>query len=107
MSVIISSEPALKYIIELETILAIIIVSAWGGVVSYLMREARGRKKKNIAGCLKQVIISCFTGFLLSGIVLDKGAGINMILILSGLGGVFAGPVLKMLKDKLAQVFAK
>lgn len=46
MSVIISSEPALKYIIELETILAIIIVSAWGGVVSYLMREARGRKKK-------------------------------------------------------------
>ncbi|WP_332628948.1 phage holin family protein [Citrobacter sp. ESBL3] len=53
MSVIISSEPALKYIIELETILAIIIVSAWGGVVSYLMREARGRKKKNIAGCLK------------------------------------------------------
>lgn len=53
MSMIISSEPALKYIIELETILAIIIVSAWGGVVSYLMREARGRKKKKYSRMFK------------------------------------------------------
>ncbi|MDA8500816.1 MULTISPECIES: phage holin family protein [unclassified Citrobacter] len=107
MTMIIGSEPTVRGIIELETILAVIIVSAWGGVVSYLMRETRRRTQKNIKGCLKQVVISCFTGFLLSSIALDKGAGTHMILILSGLGGVFAGPVLKMLKDKLAQIFVK
>lgn len=104
---VISSEPAQRVIIEFETILAVIVVSAWGGVVSYLMRENRGRTHKNIKGCLKQVIISCFSGFLLSSIAIDKGYSTNMILILSGLGGVFAGPVLKMLKTKMTQLFVK
>ncbi|EGT0661276.1 hypothetical protein JAF83_001439 [Citrobacter werkmanii] len=107
MSMVISSEPAQRAIIEFEIILAVIVVSAWGGVVSYLLRESRGRIHKNIKGCLKQVIISCFSGYLLSGIAIDKGYSTNMILILSGLGGVFAGPVLKILKTKITQIFVK
>ena len=51
--------------------------------------------------CLTQVVISCFTRFLLSAIAIEKGFSFNMVLLAAGLGGVFAGPILKILGEKV------
>lgn len=45
--------------------------------------------------CLTQVVVSCFTSFLLSAVAIEKELSFNMVLLAAGLGGVFAGPILK------------
>ncbi|ATX86225.1 phage holin family protein [Klebsiella aerogenes] len=91
-------------LLEVEILLTIISIGAWGGFVSFLLRrnkEEAGESHQGIMTCLTQVVISCFTSFLLSAIAIEKGFSFNMVLLAAGLGGVFAGPILKILGEKV------
>ncbi len=91
-------------LLEVEILLTIISIGAWGGFVSFLLRrnkEAAGEAHQGIMTCLTQIVISCFTSFLLSAIAIEKGFSFNMVLLAAGLGGVFAGPILKILGEKV------
>ncbi|EAM1648185.1 hypothetical protein EIN11_21725, partial [Salmonella enterica] len=54
--------------------------------------------------CLTQIVISCFTSFLLSAIAIEKECSFNMVLLAAGLGGVFAGPILKILGQRIKKI---
>ncbi|HEN4998014.1 TPA: phage holin family protein [Klebsiella aerogenes] len=91
-------------LLEVEILLTIISIGAWGGFVSFLLRrnkEEAGESHQGIMTCLTQVVISCFTSFLLSAIAIEKGFSFNMVLLAAGLGGLFAGPILKILGEKV------
>lgn len=91
-------------LLEVEILLTIISIGAWGGFVSFLLRrnkEEAGEAHQEIMTCLTQIVISCFTSFLLSAIAIEKGFSFNMVLLAAGLGGVFAGPILKILGEKV------
>ncbi|EMU1128519.1 TPA: phage holin family protein [Citrobacter koseri] len=94
-------------LLELEILLTIVTVGGWGGIVSYLL--IRGKRKHadfytSIKSCLTQVVVSCFTSFLLSAIAIEKEFSFNMVLLVAGLGGVFSGPVLKFLSGKIKKL---
>ena len=91
-------------LLELEILLTIISVGAWGGFVSYFIgkdKTAQSDSHKSIINFLVQVVISCFTSFLLSAIAIEQGLSFNMVLLAAGLGGVFSAPILKILGDKI------
>lgn len=91
-----TSEVAL---LELEILFTIVATGAWGGFVSYLIKVDRKNTKsihKGVMSCLTQIVISCFTSFLLSAVAIEKGCSFNIVLLSAGLGGVFAGPILKV-----------
>lgn len=91
-------------LLEMEILLTVVATGAWGGFVSYLLKSNRKKTEpmhKGIMSCLTQIVISCFTSFLLSAIAIEKGLSFNMILLAAGIGGVFAAPILKFLGDKL------
>ncbi|EAU5526327.1 hypothetical protein EFX20_05510 [Salmonella enterica] len=94
-------------LLELEILLTIIAISAWGGFVSYLLRKDKteyNSSHENIKYCLTQIIISCFTSFLLSAIAIEKECSFNIVLLAAGLGGVFAGPILKILGQRIKKI---
>ncbi|MCU6173801.1 phage holin family protein [Citrobacter cronae] len=94
-------------LLELEVLLTVIAIGAWGGVVSFLLRKENSEKRSifdKIKYCLTQMIISCFTSFLLSALAIEKELSFNMVLLAAGLGGVFAGPILKVLGDKMKRI---
>jgi hypothetical protein len=91
-------------LLEVEILLTIIAIGAWGGFVSFLLRrskEAPGEIHQGIMTCLTQVVISCFTSFLLSALAIEKGMSFTLVLLAAGLGGVFAGPILNILGEKV------
>ncbi|MEO3990145.1 phage holin family protein [Pseudocitrobacter cyperus] len=91
-----TSEVAL---LELEILFTIVATGAWGGFVSYLIKADKKSTKninKGIMSCLTQVVVSCFTSFLLSAVAIEKNCSFNIVLLAAGLGGVFAGPILKV-----------
>ncbi|WP_323080357.1 phage holin family protein [Klebsiella quasipneumoniae] len=91
-------------LLEVEILLTVIAIGAWGGFVSFLLRknkEEATETHQGIMSCLTQIVISCFTSFLLSALAIDKGLSFNMVLLAAGLGGVFAGPILKILGEKI------
>ncbi|CAH5669615.1 TPA: phage holin family protein [Klebsiella oxytoca] len=92
-------------LLEVEIFITIIAIGAWGGFVSYLIRrdkqEGDDHSHKGIMHCLTQVVVSCFTSFLLSAVAIEKELSLNMVLLAAGLGGVFAGPILKILGEKI------
>lgn len=93
--------------IEIEVLLTIVATGAWGGFVSYLLKmENRSSKNahKGAMSCLSQIVISCFTSFLLSMVAVEKELSLNMILLFAGLGGVFAGPILKIVGLKIKKI---
>ena len=63
-------------LLEVEILLTIIAAGAWGGFVSYLIRHDKNRSDSihsSIMHCLTQIVISCFTSFLLSAIAIEQG----------------------------------
>ncbi|EOL8989378.1 phage holin family protein [Cronobacter dublinensis] len=91
-------------LVELEILLTIIAIGGWGGwggFVSYLMKRERNETHRDIMDCLAQIAISCFTAFLLSVAAIDRNMSFNMVLMVAGLGGVFATPILRILSDKV------
>ncbi|EIL1176914.1 phage holin family protein [Salmonella enterica] len=97
-------------LLELEILLTIIAIGAWGGFVSYLLRKDKteyNSSHENIKYCLTQIIISCFTSFLLSAIAIEKECSFNIVLLAAGLGGVFAGPILKILGQRIKKNYRR
>lgn len=91
-------------LLEMEILLTVVATGAWGGFVSYLIKAGKRKNEtvqKGIMSCLTQIVVSCFTSFLLSAIAVEKGFSFNMVLLSAGVGGVFAGPILKFLGEKL------
>ncbi|KAB2164561.1 hypothetical protein FZI34_13365 [Cronobacter sakazakii] len=88
-------------LVELEILLTIIAIGGWGGFASYLMKRERNDTHKDIMDCLAQIAISCFTAFLLSVAAIDRNMSFNMVLMVAGLGGVFATPILRVLSEKV------
>lgn len=91
-------------LLEMEILTTVIATGAWGGFVSFLLKS--GKKKpesfhKAVMSCLNQVVISCFTSFLLSAVAVEKGFSFNMVLLSAGVGGIFAGPILKFIGEKI------
>ncbi|EIE5375921.1 phage holin family protein [Salmonella enterica] len=94
-------------LLELETLLIIISIGAWGGFVSYLLRKDKteyNSSHESIKYCLTQIVISCFTSFLLSVIAIEKECSFNIVLLAAGLGGVFASPILKILGRRIKKI---
>ncbi|MDY46317.1 hypothetical protein EB962_08500 [Salmonella enterica] len=97
-------------LLELEILLTIIAIGAWGGFVSYLLRKDKkeyNSSHESIKYCLTQIVISCFTSFLLSAIAIEKECSFNMVLLAAGLGGVFAGPILKILGQRIKKNYRR
>lgn len=95
-------------LLDLDVLITIITVGAWGGIVSYLLRKSRRKYTKfntRLKYCLTQIIISCFTSFLLSIVAIEKAFSFNMVLLVAGLGGVFSGPVLRFFNDWIKKYF--
>lgn len=91
-------------LLEIEILLTVVAIGAWGGFVSYFIRKEKPSEKdayQCITHCLVQVVISCFTSFLLSAIAIEQGFSFNMVLLAAGLGGVFAAPILKILGERV------
>ncbi|MFU2317047.1 phage holin family protein [Rahnella sp. PCH160] len=87
-----------------EIIRAVIGMSAWGGIVRYIMLRQKKPIMEELLACLLQVVVSCFTGMLLSIFVLSRDANDDKLLIMAGLGGVFAGPIITLLGKKIASL---
>ena len=85
-------------ILELEVLATVLTLGSWGGVVSFLIRKRRGTNFiKNIHECILQVIVSCFTGLILSAVAIEKASSFNYVIMAAGMGGVFSVPILKIL----------
>jgi fluoride ion exporter CrcB/FEX len=94
-------------LIELEVLFLVIATGAWGGVVRYLLKTNKKSDKgvmPFLANCLTQIIISCFTSFLLSAIAIEQGLSFNMILVFAGIGGVCSGAILKSIATKIQKI---
>ncbi|CBG86792.1 phage holin family protein [Citrobacter rodentium] len=94
-------------LLEIEIVAIVIATGAWGGIVSYLLKSEKFKASdfhKRLMGCITQVIISCFTSFLLSVVAVEKGYSFNMILLFAGIGGVFAVPILKILGARVKRM---
>lgn len=78
-----------------------------GGVVSFLLKS-EGFKAGSFHGrlmrCINQIIISCFTSFILSVVAVEKGLSFNMILLFAGVGGVFSIPIIKILGARVKRI---
>lgn len=85
-----------------EIIFSILLMSAWGGVVRYIMLRVNYSFVQDIINCMMQIIVSCFCGAMLSIILINRNISDNRVLLLAGLGGVFSGPILNVLGKKLA-----
>ncbi|QLK60735.1 hypothetical protein GE278_08150 [Enterobacteriaceae bacterium Kacie_13] len=83
-------------------VFAVIGMSAWGGIVRYIMLRQKKPFMEEIEACLMQIIVSCFSGMILSIFVLSRNANDDRLLVIAGLGGVFAGPIITLLGKKIA-----
>ncbi|PBI79541.1 hypothetical protein A9993_07225 [Rahnella victoriana] len=89
-------------LMEHGIVLAIVGMSAWGGFVRYIMLRTRKPFIEELKACLLQIVVSCFTGMLVSIFVLSRDASDDRLMIVAGLGGVFAGPLLTLVGKKIA-----
>ncbi|ROU13385.1 hypothetical protein EB837_12950 [Kluyvera ascorbata] len=94
-------------LIEVEVIAMVIAIGAWGGVVSFLLKLEEGKASGfhcRLMRCINQIIISCFTSFILSAVAVEKGLSFNMILLFAGVGGVFSVPIIKILGARVKRI---
>ncbi len=107
MSVAPNPGSAKVVLIELEILITVLAIGGWGGFVSFLMNKENTETHKNVMDCLAQITISCFTGFILSVVAIDRNMSFNMVVLTAGLGGVFATPILRILGEKVKAFFSK
>ena len=94
-------------LLELEVLTTVMIISGWGGVVGFLIKARKNEKHQNIIQCLTSVVISCFTGFILSAIAIERSMSIYMVIMIAGVGGVFATPILNLLGLRVKKMLEK
>lgn len=85
-------------------ILAIVGMSAWGGIVRYIMLRKSKPFLEELKTCLLQIVVSCFSGMLVSIFVLSRDASNDRLMIFAGLGGVFAGQIITLLGKKISKM---
>lgn len=85
-----------------DLLFSILGMAAWGGIVRFIMLRKNHALMTGFTGCFLQVIISCFIGMILSIFVLSRNASSERVLIVAGLGGVFASPIMAILGKKIA-----
>ncbi|WP_137764345.1 phage holin family protein [Nissabacter sp. SGAir0207] len=89
---------------EFELFLTIIVMATWGGVIRILLQPGKLPKKNRISNCIMQVCISCFTGFILSVLGIERGLSPHMVIMVAGLGGVFSGTLLTALGERISSI---
>lgn len=67
--------------------LVVIAISAWGGVVRYLMDIQANKAKWSWVAALAQVVVSSFTGLIGGMISQETGMSLNMTYVGAGLCG--------------------
>jgi hypothetical protein len=90
--------------IEFELLVSILVMSSWGGLVRFIMRCKSKPTVEDVYKCFAQIVVSCFTGFLLSIVFIEMDMGFNMILMTSGIGGVLGGPLLILAGDRVKKL---
>ncbi|BCG09939.1 MULTISPECIES: phage holin family protein [Buttiauxella] len=80
---------------------AIIGMAAWGGIVKRIMITQKKNSRVGIKVYLQQMVVSIFSGLILSIMVLSRNASDDRVLIVAGLGGVFSGPILTIISKKI------
>lgn len=90
--------------IEFELLVSILVISSWGGLVLFIMRCKTKPTVEDIYKCFAQIVVSCFTGFLLSIVLIERDMSFNMILLTSGMGGVLGGPLLMIAGDRVKRL---
>jgi len=87
---------------EFEVFITVLVIGGWGGFVSFLMRKRENMSTSSFfTECLAQIVISCFTGFILSIIAIEYGYSSNLVMVCAGIGGVFSSPLLRLLGEKM------
>lgn len=93
--------------LELEVLITVVIIGGWGGFVSFLMRKREKLPTQNfLYECLAQIIVSCFTGFILSIVAIERGMSSNLVMVAAGIGGVFASPLLRLMGAKMKKTLS-
>lgn len=93
--------------IEFELLVSILVMSSWGGLVRFIMCCKTKPTVEDIYKCFAQIVVSCFTGFLLSIVFIERDMGFNMILLTSGMGGVLGGSLLMIAGDRVKRLAEK
>jgi hypothetical protein len=89
---------------EFELLLVILIMASWGGIIRVLLQKD-GLSRENLARrCIAQVIVSCFSGFILSVLGLERGLSSHMIIMMAGLGGAFSGTLLTAAGERIKNI---
>nr|WP_318383059.1 phage holin family protein [uncultured Enterobacter sp.] len=86
---------------DIKLLCLVIFLGGWGGIVFYIMRKEKKDFRTDLFSCFSQIVTSCFTGLLMGILALEKGFSFNMVLVVSGIAGVFASPILKLLGEKI------
>lgn len=78
--------------------------STWGGVVRYLMENKSSGRIFSRHEALSQVVISGFTGFLAGLYGYEQGYSEFMVMVFSGLCGVFGSHLLDLLWKRVSRL---
>ncbi|WP_414713893.1 phage holin family protein [Scandinavium sp.] len=95
-------------LLELEILITVLAIGGWGGFVSFLMKKGTKNTEvhRNVMECLAQIVISCFSGFILSIMAIEKELSFNLVMLAAGVGGVFATPIIRLIGDKVKNVLS-
>ncbi|MDY1038720.1 phage holin family protein [Lelliottia sp. CFBP8978] len=93
--------------VDHSVVVSIFAMAAWGGVVRYIMTKHGHITLSDMPDIICQVIMSCFSGFILSVVALAHNGQNDKVLMLAGLGGVFSGPIITLLGKKINEFTEK
>jgi len=89
---------------EFELLLVILIMASWGGIIRVLLQKDGLSKENLVLRCISQVVVSCFSGFILSVLGLERGLSTHMIIMMAGLGGAFSGTLLTAAGERIKNI---
>lgn len=86
---------------QLITWMIIGLVSAWGGVVRYIMDVKNGKVEWRWFGIFFQVIVSAFTGVLGGLLSFEMGSSIYMACAIAGLFGAMGSGAIDLIANRI------
>ncbi len=82
-------------------------ISAWGGIVRYLMENKDSGENFSWHEVFNQVVISGFTGLVAGVYSYEQGYSELMVIVFSGLGGALGGHLLDLIWKRFAHSIEK
>lgn len=82
--------------------IVIVVASAWGGFIRYLINRKTTRKVLNSKEMVCQVVISSLTGFLGGILSFENGASCYLAIFLSGVFGAMGSVALDYLSERFS-----